>query len=505
MNIMILGAGVMQIPAIESAKNKGWKVLAVDGDHNAPGKELADFFYPIDLKDRVGLAETAAEFHNTHGLNGVFTAGTDFSSSVAWVAEKIGLPGISFRTALNATDKIRMRTAFLEHNVPSPLFVEFSDGLDIESSIDGMLFPLVVKPVDNMGARGVVKVEHIDDLETSLAMAIEFSRTGRAVIEEFLDGPEFSLDALVHEGEVSVFGFADRHICFPPYFVEMGHTIPSSVDESIKKEVIEVFTAGVKALGITSGAAKGDMKYTSRGAVVGEIAARLSGGYMSGWTYPYSSGINLTQAGLELAAGLPLQITADMAENRVCAERAYISIPGVVKEVSLPDWENREEVKNLFSYVAPGKEVCFPVNNVQKAGSVIAAADTREEAVKAAEETAAEVVIRLEEENRETEEFLFHPKSFPPPAFDINCKSFEKLSEDIEYEEGVFYVASLEEILMSEEKDWQGRTVQDVLRLLTPYIKLKFIPGHDCGKEFYTALIRGSVQGVLYYFDTLKI
>mgnify|MGYP002388944453 CR=1 FL=1 len=119
-----------------------------------------------------------------------------------------------------------------------------------------------------------------------------------------MDGPELSLDAIVWRGRVTVCGVADRIIRFPPFFVEMGHTMWSALPADDRSAVERVFTDGIRALGIDNGAAKGDIKLTSRGPMVGEIAARLSGGYMSGWTFPLASGVEVTRAALRVAAGL---------------------------------------------------------------------------------------------------------------------------------------------------------------------------------------------------------
>ena len=137
-----------------------------------------------------------------------------------------------------------------------------------------------------------------DDIQTfidAIKDSIKKSRSGRAILEEFMDGKEFSIDALVYKNELLITGFADRHIFYPPYFIEMGHTMPTDLLYPDFLDVVTEFAKGVKSLGLTCGAAKGDVKLTSKGVMIGEIAARLSGGYMSGWTFPYSSDINLTK------------------------------------------------------------------------------------------------------------------------------------------------------------------------------------------------------------------
>ena len=308
-SILILGAGFMQTPAVNAAKQMGYKAVVVDANPNAVLVPYADIFEPIDLKDRESLLCFAQKLENSgEKIAAVFTAGTDFSSSVAYVAKKMNLPGHSFEAALNASDKIRMRQCFSSSSVPSPSFQEVctSDLQDIFSKIreKSFVFPKVLKPVDNMGGRGCRLVREEKELKSALETAVKNSRTKRAVLEDYMDGKEYSIDSVIYNGTLTITGFADRHIYFPPYFIEMGHTIPSCEDEKIKGELIATFAAGIKALGLTQGVAKADIKYTKNGPMIGEIAARLSGGYMSGWTFPYSSGCFLTQEALKVSLGL---------------------------------------------------------------------------------------------------------------------------------------------------------------------------------------------------------
>lgn len=504
MNILILGAGVMQTPAIKKAKEMGHFVLCADGNKDAIGKDLCDIFYAIDIKDKNGLLEIAQKFHKKHILHGVFTAGTDFSTSVAWIAEKLNLPGIPYQVALNATDKFRMRTCFKEKGIPSPGFVEYTRDMNLSRVVSSLNYPLVVKPVDSMGSRGVRSVDNIKQLLEAVSVAIEHSRTSRAIIEEFIDGAEFSLDALVVNGEVKVFGFADREIAFPPYFVEMGHTMPTEIDPVEIKKVVDVFTDAVLALGINYGSAKGDMKLGKSGVVVGEIAARLSGGYMSGWTYPYSSGIDLTRGGLELALGLDLTIEEDNL-GKFSAERALISIPGIISEINIPQVKPKS-VMDRFITCKSGDSVCFPRNNVEKCGNIISLGDSRSKAIKSAEKYAGDIVIRLESNRWETQEFLFNDSiGFMPKAFSIDSSIYSALEDCVESDGETIYISRIDKILKSRKKDWHKRTVSQVLKQLDNYYKIEFVADCNCGSEFYKSLINGSIQGVLYYLDTLKV
>lgn len=164
-----------------------------------------------------------------------------------------------------------------------------------------------------------------------------------------------------------------------PYFIEMGHTIPSQQSPEILAAAVTEFKKGIKALGLSHGAAKGDIKVTQDGIFIGEIAGRLSGGYMSGWTYPFATGIVLTELAVQLATGRSIQEDERNIQEKpgYCAERALVSIPGVVSEILFVDDARMiEGIKEIFLRVKAGDSVVFPKNNVEKAGNIIAVADS---------------------------------------------------------------------------------------------------------------------------------
>jgi biotin carboxylase len=514
--IMILGAGIMQIPGIRLARRSGWKVIVADGNGEAPGRTLADHFEVVDLKDREGLLTVARRYHQRYGLHGVFTAGTDFSSSVAWVVEKMGLPGIPFETAMRATDKCLMREAFRRANVPSPRFACISRSADPLSVLGGLDFPLVVKPVDSMGARGVRRVDSTEALVDACGAALSLSHSSRAIIEEFIEGPELSLDAVVYKGKVTVCGIADRHICFPPSFVEMGHTMPTSLEAATASQVEQVFEAGIRALGIENGAAKGDIKLSPRGPIVGEIAARLSGGYMSGWTFPFSSGVEVTQAALNVAVGLP---PGDLAPRfaKVVVERAFISIPGKVARI-VGEKEARDLpcVKEVFVRVAPQDTVVFPTNNVEKCGNVITVADIREDAERAARTALGRISIELEPLREVTTHYLFH--SSGNDAFEVTDSAllsalaatppFRGNPRGVRPEQCVL-VERIPGLVELRCHDWHGLVLSEAIRVALEGVGCLVDSPTKGGRfalcrVFWQAILRGSAQGGRFLIESVR-
>ncbi|GHU55916.1 hypothetical protein FACS189442_4010 [Spirochaetia bacterium] len=529
--IMMLGAGVMQGPALKIAKELGFFTVAVDADSHAPCVDLADRFEKIDLKDKEGieaLGRSLLADKAGGGLAGILTAGTDFSASVAWAAERLGLPGIPYEAALNASDKERMRRCFKASGVPSPEFTILTSPPPSDAK-DFLPFalPAVVKPVDNMGGRGCRRIDTREELGEAVTDALRFSRSGRAIVEAFMSGPEFSVDAIVYHGEITICGLADRHIYFPPYFIEMGHTMPTNFSPDQQKQLLETFTAAARSLGIAGenccGAAKGDIKLTPNGPMIGEVAARLSGGYMSGWTYPYASGVEPIRAAILIAAGRKPEGLVPI-RAWTCAERAFISIPGRVRSIQGPDKAKAVPgVRDLFLRSEPGKTVNFPENNVSKCGNIIASAPSRAEAAAAAENAARSILIRLESPNPETAAFLGENGPFPPNAFTLTTELRTALAELPDPEPaaaapgsgGAQPVAILPfpAFTASGLRDYTGRTIEESLEAVRAVtglplpVKAVAEAGEGTlllGRGFWAALIRGGYQGAAYVIDEIN-
>ena len=562
--VFMLGAGFMQGIAIRAARALGCTVIAADGNPSAVCAGEADEFVCIDLKDTARLIDYARYLQQNGGLDAVFTAATDFSAAVAAIAAACGLRGHTPEAALNATDKVRMRECFRKAGVPSPAFIELT-AADLVTTADTLerrlgelagCFPLVVKPVDNMGARGCSLVKDVSGLREAAATALQYSRSGRVIVEEYIEGSEFSIEGLIFGGRLYVTALADRHIFFPPYFIEMGHTIPSERPQEIADEVMSVFERGVHALGLTDGAVKGDILVRNGKAFVGEIAARLSGGSMSGWTVPYSCGLDITAAALTLALGGSPQLrtcgkdsfVVPLKQNCqfVSAERAWISIPGQVAAVSgLESACAAPFVKDVFPRAGVGDTVVFPQNNVEKCGNVLSAAPSRREAVQASDVACRKIVLRLKPHVAETDAFLAgghspaEQQTFPPnflqftePLIGAGVANADSCAEhsaaasgdtgvDTSFEQLLSGAACIERdgfvlpdflaAMLDSARDLQGRTLRELLRQsldeepgLASILCVSKSADSQRKNGYWKALIRGGLQGLLYWYDCEK-
>lgn len=396
--VMIIGGGLLQVPVIRSAKRMGFLTAVTDYNKDAIGMKDADIPIVMSTRDVEGSVRVAKQQNSISPISAVLTVGTDASMTVAAVANALHLPGIKFENAEAAANKIKMRTRFKEHGVPSPEFMPVWSLKDAKNACKALKLPVVIKPSDNMGGRGVMRIDNVSQIAEAFNFAKEASPSGDLIIEENMEGPELSIDAIVYNDEITFTGIADRIIEYPPYFVETGHNMPSAMPKEIIADACDVMKQGIRALGINIGAAKGDIKITPRGAMIGELAARLSGGFMSTYTFPLATGVDLMQAVIEVALGQEpsnLEPTLD----RVAVERSIIAKPGFVRSITgLEDALKVKGIEEIFIDVTVGDKIVSPRSNVEKAGHLIAVGDSLEDAERAVAECLEKINIDILEE-----------------------------------------------------------------------------------------------------------
>ncbi len=398
--LAVIGAGLLQIPVIKSAKELGLKTVIVDKNPEAPGVGIGDYYINSSTLDAEMTSLLMENFSREKlRIDGVLTVGTDASYTVAVCAKKLGLPGIDPETALRATDKYLMRLALRAAKVPVPDFELVDSFQKAVEALERLGIDCVIKPQKNMGARGVRRINNLDDLKEGFDLSLRYSGSGKVIIEQYIDSPELSIDALVYNGKVAITGIADRIIEYDPYFVETGHIMPSNLSGELTGFAVETFKNGIRALGITNGAAKGDIKISAGSCYIGEIAARLSGGFMSSYTYPYSSGIDLMKNMVLISLGFPHEDIKPI-KNWVSIERAIIPAPGFIREIrGLEEAKQIENVRDIFFDGKPGDKVRSPQNNLDKYGHIIVAAPTYQEALLASHKAVRRIKVETIEDD----------------------------------------------------------------------------------------------------------
>ena len=331
--LMILGASILQLPAIQKAKEMGLQVVAVDMDPNAIGfGEKGITKEVISTIDIPGVLEAARR----HGIQGIMTLASDMPMrTVAAVAKEMGLVGITEDTALKATNKAAMRQALQDYGVPIPRFFKVSDQQQYREAVAQMPGAFMVKPADNSGSRGIIKVDSPTDtaaVEAAYSYSRGFSRGGDVVVEEYMQGAEVSVETLTVDGVCHVIQITDKLTTGAPYFVEMGHTQPTAHAPAVAEQIRRVAIAANRAIGIQNGPSHTEIMVTTDGPKVVELGARLGGDCITTHLVPLSTGVDMVECCIRIALGQAPDLQHKFQKGS--AIRYFSQTPGVVKSIT---------------------------------------------------------------------------------------------------------------------------------------------------------------------------
>lgn len=396
--IFLLGAGVEQVTAIDLAHSAGLRVVAADGNAAAPGLARADVGLHLDIRDEDAVTAAA----RAHGVNGVMSHAVEIPQVVATVARRLSLPGLDPDVADRTTNKYRRYARLEEAGVPCPKHRIARSAAESVVRAGELAFPLVMKPVDNAGARGVRKVARMEDVDCAYEWAVRHSRQETVLLEEFLEGVEISTESVILDGRIITTGFADRNYerkaTFEPFLIEDGHTIPSELPEAARTEVMDVAERAIRALGIDWGVAKGDLILARDGAKVFEMAARTSGGRFCADMVPLATGVQILITLLRMAVGDPVDPVELVPKFRRGAAQRFLFPPAgrIVAVHGVDEVRSMAGVYDvhLSGEVRVGGRVPPLTSHADRMGHVIAGGVDRREAVERAE--SAVRAIRIE-------------------------------------------------------------------------------------------------------------
>ena len=400
--ILIVGAGLLQIAAIEKAKELGYYVYITDMNVDSEVARMADEAFAISTKDVDGHAELAKRFKEEGKIEAVYTQGCDAEYTVAIAACAAGLPGIDPGAALNCNDKIKMRTILNDVD-----FVRFSHAKDIEEAAKAVRevgFPCVIKPCDNSASRGVKILHDESEIEDAFNEAKDncFLRK-EVIVEKFLDGLEYSVDTVMYKGKLYPAGISDRQ--FRPkkkYAVQVGSMTPSLLPEEIQKKTYELMEKAAKALKIEDGAFKGDLIIVGGEPKIIEVTARTSGGFDSQYRKPYSFGIDIIKATMDIAMGKELD-PLDLVPKWIKWSKttSVFPEPGVIKSISgIDKLEKIKGVKNVFHSMKVGDVVEDYKHCANRTNYIIIVADTYEKLNRLEDEVHETLKIQTEKKTK---------------------------------------------------------------------------------------------------------
>lgn len=379
-SILIFGVGELQRSIIRRAKLKGLFTIGIDPCADAVCKDEVDAFEIVGGQDFEGTCAVVEKY----GVKAIVTAATDKPLvMMARVAEKYGFPFYSIETAQWSTDKYQMKQRFLEGGVPCArgrLIAKVDEA-------DDLYYPLIVKPRDNSGSRGVKLCRNKEELHEAMQEALQYSYLDTVLVEEYIEGQEYSIEGLHYDGKSEVIQFTEKTTTEFPYNVELAHKQPANLTEEQKNDIRELVSKIANCMHFEHCPSHTELKINERGIFIIETSPRLGGDYITSTLVPLSTGINMEDQLLHIALGekVDTQTGREEKASGVC----FFCLPeGIVKKID-PQINDVATLPGVYSFelkLKEGDEVHPITSSLNRYGGFIVGSEDREELDKIMEE-----------------------------------------------------------------------------------------------------------------------
>ena len=378
--LLVLAAGILQVPVIKRAKEMGYYVIAADGNPNAIGLQYADKPVVVNITSEEEVLHIARE----EQIDGVIHPCSEVAMNVmGMLNDELSLSGISKDAAFRATNKHLMRRAFETFGAPSPKSFCFDDAESAWNCFGNELpNDAILKPSRNSGSRGIAKIEKGISKENFAELferSKAESRDKTVMLEQFIEGPEFSVEIIVWDGIINVLTVTDKVTTGAPYFVELGHNQPSIYSSEMVEEIKEAAFFGVQ-----------DGK-----AYIMEIGARLGGDFISTELTHLSTGVDMVAAAINCALGIAPCLEPIAPKQGVCI-RYFCPTPGKLVSISNTELLNDEHVYLWEIYYKEGDIIPEVTSSLCRSGHLIVTEETPQKAIELAEKYIKEVVFLTE-------------------------------------------------------------------------------------------------------------
>lgn len=295
----IIGASYLQLPLAQKAHQMGIETICFAWSEGAVCAEFVDKFYPISIIEKEAILEICKAEH----ITGVCTIASDVAApTVAFVAEHMHLNGNSFLAAKRANDKFMMREAFASAGIKSPRYILVRDFE--RPDLEGLNYPLIVKPCDRSGSLGVAKVDSFKELKDALEKAISLSFEKAAIIEQYIEGREISVEFISFKGKHFPLTITDKVTTGKPHFVELEHHQPAELEADQYVTIYSTTEKALNALGITNGASHTEFRISESGDMyIIELGARMGGDFIGSDLVRLSTGYDYLKGVIDVALG----------------------------------------------------------------------------------------------------------------------------------------------------------------------------------------------------------
>lgn len=388
--LMILGAGQCQVPIIKQAQKMGFEVITVSIAGKYPGFSIAEKFYEVDVREKEKILEIARQ----EEICGILTDQTDIPvPTVAYVAEEMGLPGITYNCALRFTDKYIMRQVCQQIDIPVPKHFQALSLGEAHKRAKQLGFPLILKPVDSQGSRGVMKVNSADELGAKFQNALHYSASSRVILEEFFFGREVVVQGFVSNYEFLNLAIGDReYFSLPDLFIPKQTLFPSLLREDLKQKVLLLNSQLIMSFAPKFGLTHSEFLVDE---VTGEIrlvetAIRGGGVFISSHLVPLASGININKLLIQMVTGENnIRIERNNLQSRSAGYLCFYLPQGTIQQV-----HGVEEITSVpgvheahLKYLQKGTRVVPISDKTMRLGPILIAGNDR----KALEETITKI------------------------------------------------------------------------------------------------------------------
>lgn len=304
--IAIIGAGYLQEPLVKKAKELGLYSICFAWREGATCAEICDKFYPVSIVEKDEILQICID----EKIDGICTIASDVAApTVAYVANKMGLVGNDYNAAVRANNKFLMRNAFISAGVPCPQYnmvdEDYINDPQCMKELDVLSLPLIVKPTDRSGSLGVTKITSKEELIPAIKLALDKSFKKEAMVEEFIDGREVSVEFISYKGTHYPLQITDKVTTEAPHFVELEHHQPSTLSKEMFDKIYDITKKALSALGLENGASHAEYKITRDGRIaVMEIGGRMGGDFIGSDLVRLSTGYDFVKGVIEVALGM---------------------------------------------------------------------------------------------------------------------------------------------------------------------------------------------------------
>ena len=304
-NLAIIGASYLQLPLILKAKEMGYVTHVFAWAANDVGEKEADYFYPISIVEKDNILNKCREI----GICGICSIASDLAViTVNYVANALGLPGNTEESTRKSTNKHLMRLAFEQNGDPSPMSVLIDSDSDLSAIT--IPYPAIVKPTDRSGSRGIYKIYSAEELPGAVERALRQSMESKALIEEFAEGKEYSIEYISYKGKHTFLAVTQKYTTGAPYFIETGHLEPAIITDEEREKIKQTVEHALNTLEIQNGASHSELKIDDDGNIkIIEIGARMGGDCIGSDLVRYSTGFDFVKMVIQVACGMAPDFT----------------------------------------------------------------------------------------------------------------------------------------------------------------------------------------------------